>query len=487
MHRFIYALMIFFLSACAIGPDYEPVELDLPSGMKQSTESSDNKEPVPLQSKESAQVKVDTDWWKVFKDPVLEALIAHGLSHNQDLLKATYLIDQARAQLSYTEANQFPTIDGNAAFLRTSNSTKKNSFSAPVPSKPFNDYAMSSLLSYEVDLWGRLRRATEAARATLMAEEINRDLVRLVLIADIANGYFTLQALDQKIDFTESVVKSYEESYRYEYEQSRLGAIPLSDMYQMRAELESSRVALSALMQARQEQQTALAILLGETPREIVELSYKIKRKMQDYAALSPSLPKNLPSDLLERRPDIQIAEQNLIAANALIGFTKADYFPKISLSSLIGLESAQSSTLLKRAARYWNVGGNAAMPLIDFGRTSSNVAEAVAVKEQAVVNYQQVVQRAFKEAIDALKAENHARMASENALLSAKSYAETLHMVKLRYDAGLIRQLDYLIIQRGYDQSGIEAIDAQLTYLNSIVNLYKTLGGGWSVHQRSS
>lgn len=481
MRNMSISLLAFFLSACAIGPDYQPIELDLPRGMKQATDVSNQKEAVSLHVHESDHSQIVLDWWKIFKDPVLEGLIAHGLEHNQDLLNATYRIDEARAQLGYTQASQFPSIDGTAAFVRTSNSERKNSFSTPIPSKPFNDYAMSALLSYEIDLWGRLRRATEAARATLMAEEINRDLVRLVLIADIANGYFNLQALDQKIDFTQSVVKSYEESYRYEYEQARLGAIPLTDMYQMRAELESSRVALSVLMQARQEQQTALAILLGETPREIVEYSYKVKRKMQDYVSLSPTLPKTLPSDLLERRPDIQIAEQNLIAANAQIGFVKADYFPKISLSSLIGLDSAQSSTLLKRSARYWNVGSSATMPLIEFGRTSSQVAEAEAVKNQAVVHYQQVVQSAFKEAIDALKAEEHAKMGSQNALLSAQSYAETLRLIKLRYDAGLIRQLDYLIIQRGYDQSGIEAINAQLTYLSSIVNLYKALGGGWS------
>jgi multidrug efflux system outer membrane protein len=473
--------LVFFLSACAVGPDYKPVELDLPAGVKQSSAVSQRKEAVSLHAHDSDQAHIALDWWKVFKDPMLETLIAHGLEYNQDLLKATYRIDEARAQLGYTQANQFPSIDGTAAFVRTSNSERKHSFTTPLPSIPYNDYSMSALLSYEIDLWGRLRRATEAARATLMAEEINRDLVRLVLIADIANGYFNLQALDQKIDFTQSVVKSYEESYRYEYEQARLGAIPLTDMYQMRAELESSRVALSVLMQSRQEQQTALAVLVGETPREIVEHSYKVKRKMQDYAALSPILPKMLPSDLLERRPDIQIAEQNLIAANAQIGFVKADYFPKISLSSLIGLDSTQSSTLLKRSARYWNAGGSATMPLLEFGRTSSQVREAEAVRDQAVVAYQQVVQGAFKEAIDALKAEEHAKMGSQNALASAKSYAETLRLIKLRYDAGLIRQLDYLIIQRGYDQSGIEAINAELTYLSSIVNLYKALGGGWS------
>lgn len=479
MLRIFITLCVFCISACAVGPDYRPVDLDLPENM---TKSSEENQATSLHEHRlsPAHFEITADWWRIFKDPTLEILITYGLEHNQDLLKATYRIDEARGQLGYAKANQFPLINGDAAFTRTSNSERMHSFSGPVPSKPYNDYAMSALLTYEVDLWGRLRRATESARATLMAEEVNRDLVRLVLVADIANGYFTLQALDQKIKFTESVVKSYEESYRYQSEQARLGTISLADMYQMRAELESSRVTLSRLLQSKQEQQTALAILIGETPREIVELSHNVKGKMKDYASLSFSLPNSLPSDLLERRPDIQIAEQNLIAANAQIGFIKADYFPKISLSSLIGLDSAQSSTLLKRSARYWHAGGAATMPLIEFGRTSSKVDEAEAVRNQAIASYQQAVQTAFKETIDALKAEEHAKKGSQDASLSAKSYAETLRLTKLRYDSGLIRQLDYLIIQRGYDQTGIDAIDAQLIYLNSIVNLYKALGGGW-------
>ncbi len=462
-------LSVLLLSACVMGPDYHPPAMDLPGHW-----------PAPAVIPAEAQSVINLDWWKQFNDPVLTKLEEEGLAANSDIAQAAARVEQARGALDLRWANQFPELDAQADATRTRNSARSSFGGFPANPKPYNSFGLAAVLNYEINLFGKLTRSTEAARARLLAAEHNRDAVRLRVAADIAVAYFNLRALDAQAQVTENTVAAREGAYDYQNKQYQGGVTNALTYRQAEAELAAAKAQAPLIAQARAEQETALSILLGRSPKELAEVVIERGASLDDLP-VPPLLPADLPSELLTRRPDIQAAEQNLVASNAEIGVARADYFPTLSLSGLLGVASSKTGTLVEGAARNWNASGSLAGPLFDFGRVSANVDQAIAQKDQALAAYAQTVRTAFKEALDSLSGVQNAAARVDAQATQVQARVESLRLAGLRYDAGYSNYLEVLDAERFLYQAQLERIDARRDQLAATVNLYKALGGGWA------
>lgn len=466
--RLISALLVSVsLSACAIGSDYNKPDTALPEQWPWAGNADTQTHDV-----------VSKTWWQEFHDPALTSLVEEGLQANADLLVAAARVAQARALLTSRQSDLYPTIDLQAGASRVKNS--EESAAGAASSKPFNDLNLGAVLSYELDLWGRLRRSNESARAQLLGSQASRDAVQLAVATSIASGYFNLRALDAQIDITNNTIASRMDALDFQRKQYDMGGENALTFHQAEAELASAQAQKPLLVQARAEQETALAVLLGRSPQQIVQSKVELGKSV-DALTMTPRVPGNLPSTLLERRPDIFAAEQTLIAANADIAVAKADYFPRISLTALLGLASSDADDLLRSSARRWQAGAGLTAPLLDFGRTASRVDAAKAAKEEAMANYEQTVRVAFKEVLDALSAETTSSEREKAQAKQMKSRAETVRLSDLRYKSGYSNYLELLDAQRFLHQAQIERVTARRDRLIASVNLYRALGGGWS------
>lgn len=466
--RLISALLVSVsLSACAIGSDYTKPDTALPEQWPWTAEA-EGKIPQDVISK---------TWWNEFKDPALSALVEEGLQANADLLIAASRVARARALLTSRQADLYPTIDVQAGASRVKNS--EESAAGATNSKPFNDLNLGAVLSYELDLWGRLRRSNESARAQLLASQASRDAVQLAVVSNIALGYFNLRALDAQIAITNNTIASRTDALDFQRKQYDMGGENALTFHQAEAELAAAQAQKPLLEQSRAEQETALAVLLGRSPRDIVQGTVAAGKSIDGFTII-PLIPGNLPSTLLERRPDISASEQSLIAANADIAVAKADYFPRVSLSALLGLASSDADDLLRGSARRWQAGAGLTAPLLDFGRTASKVDAAEAAKDEAMANYEQTVRVAFKEVLDALSAEKTSATREKAQVQQMKSRAETVRLSDLRYKSGYSNYLELLDAQRFLHQAQLDRVAARRDRLIATVNLYRALGGGW-------
>lgn len=468
-------LALLLLTACKVGPDYEAFSFTMPESWLADDVAT------------RAEVPLPTDWWQLFNDPALTALVEEGLKHNSDIALAAARVSEARATLRLNDANLYPSLGAQGGATRTSRSGESTFGGLGTSSsKPYNDFNLSAVLSYEVDLWGKLRRASEGARATLLAEKANRDAVRLAVVSDIATGYFALLALEQQVAITNDTIATRKSAFDYQNKQYDAGEVDVLTFRRAEAELAAAEATLPVLEQARTEQQHAMAILLGRSPKDIIEETVKTGTAIAALP-IPPTLPTSAPSTLLERRPDVSAAEHDLIASNAAIGVAKADYFPTLSLSALIGLASTDVDRLLRSSARTWNGGATTAMPLFDFGRTSANVDIATARKEQAFITYQQTVRGAFGEVADALSRIRTSDQRSKAQTRQVDAYNETVRVAKLRYDAGYATQLDRLDAERQLFQAQLDQVSAKQQQLSATVTLYKALGGGWNTNVKAA
>lgn len=469
MRKLLLPATLALLTSCSLIPDYQRPAMDVPAGWSGAAVNPTCKlKALPM------------DWWKSFNDPALTALVEEGLNANDDLYRAAARVAEARAIVSQRQSDQLPTVYGQADVTRTSNSREAHANGNFTPSsKPYNDFSLAIVLEYEVDLWGRLRSATQQARAQLLASEATQGAIRLSVASDVANAYFNLSALDAQIAVNEQTIKSREESLRYQQAQYNHGAVDKLTYKQAEAELADARAVLPTLVQARTEQESALKVLLGKSPKEIVEKKIT-PTATPDAMPVPPVLPPSLPSDLLERRPDIQAAEQNLIASYADIGVVRTQYFPRLSLSGLIGLSSSEASKLLRSSARNWDAGVGLVGPLVDFGGIAADVDAAKARRDQALADYRQTVRNSFKDVVDALEATKNtaAQVEAQNTQVAAR--AETLKLAEVRYKAGYTTHLELLDSERSLFNAQLNRISARRDQLTAAVNLYKSLGGGW-------
>ncbi len=421
-------------------------------------------------------------WWKAFADPVLDAMLQEAASNNQDLALASARIAEARATLDQNQANFVPTLDFNASATRRRSSENAGSANPSAPSATSlysNDRQLGLTASYEIDFWGKYARADDAARARLLSQTAARGTVLTTLYANVAQSYFTLRGLDAQRTLAEQTLATRLENLRLQTRRLQGGVVGELDVRQAESEAASVQAILQQVQQNRSNAESALAVLLGRAPSAILRPDLARGSELGALYARQ-AIPANLPSDVLALRPDIVSAEQNLIAANADIGQARAAYFPKVSLTATLGQQSRDFSNLVDPASMFWNLLANLTQPIFRSGAIGAVVAAANARQQQAVAQYTQTVQNAFRDVHDAL---NNSAAGQDIANTTAKridALRNTLRLADLRYKNGYANYLEVLNAQRDLAQAEISLIDVQRTQLNAVVALYKALGGGW-------
>jgi outer membrane protein, multidrug efflux system len=432
--------------------------------------------PEPLPPDQAASL-ADLKWFQVFKDEQLQDLIRTALVRNYDLRDAVARVEAARASLGITRSEQFPNVasGGSVEFNRLSRDGATPIPAALLPSqdRTFGS-AVVQLLSFEIDIWGRLRRATEAARANLLSAEETRKAVVTTLVSDVATSYLTLRELDYELEISRRTLKTREESLSLTRQRQTGGVSTRLDLRQAEQLVYTAAETIPATQQQIEQRENQISLLLGENPGGITR---GLSLTEQD---LPPDVPPGLPSSLLERRPDIRAAEQNLIVANAEIGIARAAFFPQISLSGFLGGSSAQLSSLFSGPHSTWSVVPQVTQPIFTAGRIKSGVHLAQAERDHALVQYEKVIQTAFTEVSDALIAHQRMRESRQQQELLVAALQDRLRLAYLRYRGGVDTQLNALDADRDLFNAQLTLAELRLQEILSVVQVYKALGGGW-------
>lgn len=449
------------LAGCAIGPDYSRPAVELPGGYPSA-------EPAG-----AALPPVEPRWWTLYGDATLDDLVATALQRNPDIEAAVARIEEANAQLREAGAAFLPEIDGglNASRSRVSAAT---AFPNPPPLVR-NDVKLQLSTAFELDFWGRLRRVHEAARAQALGSRYAREVVSLSLESLVAQSYFALRSLDAQIDLTARTLAARRESFDVVRSRVRGGLASDLDSNQASIAVADASLQLKDLVRQRELAEHQLALLTSRLDLRLPPAA---------AAAMPSALPRlpaaGLPSSLLERRPDVRQAEQTLVSANAQVGVAKAAYFPTVTLLAGDGGESSALASVMGGAARIWSVGLGAAVPLLDWGRTSARVAGADARKDQAIAGYRKTVETAFREVADALTEVRQANAAQQELEDRAATARDTLRIVDARYRSGYSAYLEVLDAQRTSNDAELAVARNRQALLNASVSLMKALGGGW-------
>ena len=455
-------LLALLLGGCTIGPDYQRPNLELPEQWQQPETASDHHIST-----------IEDDWWTHYQDPHLTQLIERALADNLTLRLQLERIRESRARLGLSSAQQMPSLDGQAEAARSQQSAAVSTGTIN------NSFSLTAMLSYEVDIWGRLARSRESALAQFEASHYSHDAVRLQLIGDLISTYTNLRAAQEQLHITKRTLSLRYDSLQLQQIRYDGGVIDQLGLQQARSEWEAVR----ALIPLRQEQvvrlESALAVLTGMSPAELMgALDFGDSRLEQ----LSPAeaLPGFLPSELLERRPDIRATEAALMAANAQLGMTMAERLPRFNLALFLGSVAGEIDDLLKSSTETWGVSGAILGPLVDFGRNRARVETVKAMRDQAETNYRITVQTAFREVRDALLLTSTIAE-RETALRRQQEAAQkTLELVDLRYQEGYSSFIEVLDAQRQLLGAELALTEATRDRLNASTTLFKTLGGGW-------
>jgi outer membrane protein, multidrug efflux system len=417
-------------------------------------------------------------WWKSFKDPVLDSLLAEAAQQSLDLAVASSRIDEARAGLNQNRSNFYPSVDLNAGASRRGNSENAASSRPGIPLNS-TDLQYGFVASYEIDFWGKYARADDAARARMLNQTANRGTVLVTLYANVAQGYFNLRALDAQLAFAEKTFATRQENLKLQERRFSGGVVGDLDVQQARSEAASVEASVLTLKQNKRNTESALALLLGRKPADIY--APVIARGATIEALYEQQvIPASLPSDVLNRRPDVIAAEQTLRANNADLALARTAYYPRLSLSAGLGQQSKEFSNLFSPSSIFWNMIGNLAQPIFRAGAVDAAVAAATARQTQAVAQYTQVVQVAFKEAHDSFNNIEATREIAATNKKRIEALKTTLRLSELRYKGGYSNYLEVLSAQRDLAQAEIALIDTQRAELNALVSLYKAAGGGW-------
>jgi len=451
------------LAGCAIGPDYKrPVVIEPQTFRGQATA-------------EAASL-ADAAWWEVFQDPILKELIREALRNNYDVRIAAARVQEARAGFVATRSDLFPSLDYGGAAGR-SNATPgllgTPGRQAPTTS---NFYSLTLAMSWELDVWGRIRRSTEAARATLLATEDFQRGVWLTLVSDLAQAYFELLALDVQLQIARNSTDAYQRTYDLFLDRFQLGVASKLETARAEGALGGAQATIPQLESNIVAKENQIAILLGNSPGPILRGT-----PMYDQPVV-PVVPAGLPSTLLTRRPDLRQAEQQLVSANARIGVAKAEFFPKFSLTPLIGTASPEFSALTSGSATIWAVAGTLTGPLFNAGRTLGNYRATVAQWEQAKLLYEQAALTALREVSDALTALGKLSEAEIGQDRSVKALADAVDRATDRYRQGLANYFEVLEAQQQLYPAQSTLAQIRRDRLLSHVRLYRALGGGWSL-----
>jgi outer membrane protein, multidrug efflux system len=462
MRKFLALLGVAILgSGCTVGPDYKKPSVNVPGTYRGVA-------PEETGKSDSASLG-DQKWWEVFQDEELQALIRTALQQNYDVRIAGARILQAQAQLGITRADQFPSVSAGANI--SDQRTARSSF---FPAFERSTGQLNVSAAWELDFWGKFRRATEAARANLLASESARQEVILTLVANVAASYLQLRALDLELEISRRTLASRQESLRLTTILADHGSTSLLDVRQAEQLVFTAAAEIPSLEQQIEQEENLISILLGRNPDTVAR-----GRPLTEQPR-PPAVPAGLPSSLLERRPDIREAEQQLIAANAQIGVAKAAYFPQISLSGTAGFQSAALTSLFSGPAGTWDFGASLAQPIFTAGRLRSNVRLAQAQQQASLLFYQQTIQGAFRSVSDALigyRKTREFRTQQELLFQSAQDAARLSHM---RYTGGVTGYLEVLTNETNAFSAELGLVQAQLNELLALVQPDQALGGGW-------
>jgi multidrug efflux system outer membrane protein len=454
-------LVVLLTAGCVVGPNYKRPGVDVPGTYRGAT--------PPAEAQPAAESLADQKWWEVFQDQQLQGLIRTALQQNYDVRIAATRILQAQAQVGITRAGQLPTIGGGAQVLDD----------RYADTKTYRQYDTNSTqvglsLGWDLDFWGKYRRATEAARANLLATEWARQAVIGTLVSDVATAYFQLRALDLQLEISRRTLASRQDSLQLTQKLANGGATSMLDVRQAEQLVFTAAETIPDLERRIEQQENLLSTLLGNYPGPIVR---GMKLTEQPHA---PEVPAGLPSSLLERRPDIREAEAQLIAANAQIGVAKAAYFPDISLTATAGFQSSALTNLFTGPAGMWNFGGSLAQPIFVGGKIRSGVKFSEARQQEALLTYRQTIQQAFRGVSDALveyRKDREFREQQQQLVLSAQDAAQ---LSEVRYRGGAASYLEVLTNETNYFAAEQGLAQAQLNELVALVRVYRSLGGGW-------
>ncbi|SEM13860.1 outer membrane protein, multidrug efflux system [Syntrophus gentianae] len=462
MNKAIFSLwMVFLLAGCMIGPDYKRPAIESPQAWRIE--------------ERAAQETANTPWWHQFNDPVLNALIDEALKQNLDLKIATARIEEYVGWYWRGRSGLFPHIWGNADAGRSRATQEGAAPLSPSVENPADFYQGVFNGSWEIDLWGKLRRATEAARADLLSTEEARQAVILSLVSAVANGYISLRDLDKQREIAVRTAKVREDAYKLFKQRFEGGVISELELNQVKSEYEQALATIPQIEKQISFQENALNQLLGRNPGSIT------RGKSIDELIL-PVVPAGLPSDLLEKRPDIRQAEQGLVAANARIGVARAQYFPSISLTGFFGWSSSDLSDLFTGPAKVWSWSGNITAPIFLGGAIRGQVKAMEAIQQQALFSYQSTIQTAFREVEDALVDQRRTREQLAAQQRQVDSLREYTRFANLRYENGLTSYLEVLDAERSLFSAELSYAQTQGVLFGALVNLYKAMGGGWVV-----
>jgi multidrug efflux system outer membrane protein len=454
MRRLAMVALWMLLASCAMGPDYTRPGIPTPESFRMAGKEGESIANMP--------------WWELLRDDELHALIRIALEENKNLMAAVASVEEFQARLFIARTDFAPQIsaDANApAFGRLKG--------ARIPGFPTAfSYSGQGHLSWELDFWGRVRRENEAARADLLAQEENRRAVILQLVAGVAQAYFDLRQLDMQLDIAKRTFQSWEESVKIAQARLRQGLIPKLDADQFEAERANAAARTAELERQMVQKENELSVLMGRNPIKIP------RGRALTEQVMPPEVPAGLPSDLLQRRPDILQSEQQLAAATARIGVAKAERFPKITLTGLLGVASPQLSSL--GSSDYAVAGLGLAGPILNAQTLGFQQQAAEAQAKQALAQYQQTILVAFKEVEDALVAVRTAREQSQAQEAQVVALRSALHLADLRYKGGISNYLDVLTARRSLFDAELSLTATRRLHLVSVVQLYKALGGGW-------
>ena len=459
--RLLPLALLALAAGCTVGPSYTRPTVEVPASYRGAPTA------VPSAALGEAQ------WWDVFRDEELQGLIRRALHTNYDVRIAATRILQARAQVTITRAAQFPTVSAGATVGRQRQPAQEFG-GLTLPPFEFNTFQLDALLSWELDFWGKFRRATEAARATLLGTEWAQRAVLISVVSTVAGGYFQLRELDLELEIARRTLASREESLRLTRIQEEGGVVSLLDVRQAEQLVFTAAETITDVERRIEQQENALSILLGLNPGPIPR-GLALTDQPQP-----PEVPAGLPSVLLERRPDIRQAEQALIAANAQIGVAKAAYFPTISLTGSGGVQSFALASLFTGPAGFWSLAGSLVQPIFTAGRIRANVRLTEAQAEELVNTYRRTVQQGFQEVSNALVGHRKAREFRERQAQLAASTEDAARLSDLRYRGGATSYLEVLTSQTNFFSAELGLAQARLNELLALVQLYSALGGGW-------
>jgi multidrug efflux system outer membrane protein len=458
MRSLVLAVFSMFMLACAMGPNYSRPDIPSSDSFRMAEEPKD----LPSLA--------NMPWWELYQDEELQRLIRIALDENKDLKRAVASIDEYQARLYTARMDFAPQLSatGNLPIARIGGVT------FPGFPSPFANYVQGSL-SWEMDIWGRIRRANEASLAELLAREETRRAVTLQIVGGVAQSYFDLRQFDMQLEIAKRTLLAWEESVRIGQARLRQGLINKLDVDQFEAERENAAARIAELKRHMIQKENELSVLLGRNPSQIA------RGRSLTEQIMPPVVPAGLPSELLQRRPDVVAAEQQLVAATARIGVAKAERFPKLSLTGILGVASPTLTNFVSPETSFGVLAPVLTGPLLNAQTLGFQQKAVEAQAKQAVAQYEQTVLVAFREVEDALVGVSTAREQAAAQERQVNSLRSALHLANLRYKGGLANYLDVLIAQRSLFVTELALADTHRLHLVSVVQLYKALGGGWS------